>query len=1243
MRELPRRQLERGFAAAVRERLGPLVVAQERFLQAEEALAQARRHAGAVAAWLERSARRLQQQAEALERDRAGWAVRLREAENQLRTVGRWTEGLKRLAAQLEEQECRAVLEQAEARQRELEVRGRLLEACGPLRRCRALERQQELLLEQLRQDEIRRAPLLRQVELAGTALFQLLGEALVELLGRRDGLKEEKRALQGQLDDVEQETEQVQQTLGSLAEQEKALLGRLREREQERQSLLERGDVQEREAVDDARARWTDCAADAARELERAEAEQAELQAGQARCTAERTAARERLAASAIQLERLRTDIDASSRWRERLQSDPLLCELEEVDQVVLGAAGLKGRVLAAAEAEGATLLRLQVEGAEDRRALDALRRDGLLPPSSDVERTVGRLREAGLGAWAATTYLAENLKSDPARKRELLAADPARFTGVFVASLEALAEAGALAGLERELRGPVTISPCSIDLPAAGRADGPRRVVGPEADGTFDTAAAAAEQAAIERRNARRSEAMERARIREQELRAKAAELDRFFAATGDGRFETQVEQADALEQEQEQLHALEARLQAEHEQLAGRLKALGEGRKQAEKALREAQLRLQRLDGFFRRYEQHVDSWRAALDEVRAEVEVQRGRGRKLKTEQERLRRRGQELVEELAALNSRRAELERERGAIDHRLPEEESRLPAPAVGAGPRPDEQAQRSPAGEPVPGQERPAVGGGASAEETLQGARRRWETLSALLRRELSESRLKWQLDETNEQLAAVRQELDRHLRGLTCSALELLDAEVGERLAAERELHARAVRAAANAVGQARAQLQAAKERLDALVRRREADDLPPGEPAPETSVAARERIARLCADKEQAAAARDRALEEERRCAVAGEEARLGCERREAQRQRLVDALGVLPGEPVLGWDEGWTLEQVAQGVTKALREAQDAAARLEKARGAVRDAAQAVRQVAHDPRFAEHTTSIRDRLLDEDPILVAEAPRYDVQLRERIAALDDEIGKLDRHRQTLIGSLLQVAESAERLMQDASKASRLPDTLGPWAGKPFLQIGVDFPASTEDRRARLGPLVDRMVQEGAVPGGLRLTQLAVEELHGARTFRVTILKPEAMQRTERIDVAQMVNFSGGERLTTAVLLYCALMKLRARQRGRQHQGSDGGVLVLDNPIGTCNSVPLLELQRKVSDAMGVQLIYTTGVDDLAALAQLPNVVRLRNTHRNLRTGEMHVLPDPEGAGSRGALVDGVRIAMRPEPR
>jgi hypothetical protein len=87
-----------------------------------------------------------------------------------------------------------------------------------------------------------------------------------------------------------------------------------------------------------------------------------------------------------------------------------------------------------------------------------------------------------------------------------------------------------------------------------------------------------------------------------------------------------------------------------------------------------------------------------------------------------------------------------------------------------------------------------------------------------------------------------------------------------------------------------------------------------------------------------------------------------------------------------------------------------------------------------------------------------------------------------------------------------------------------------------------------------------------------------------------------------------------------------------------VLILDNPIGRASRVRFLELQRDVARAMGVQLIYATGVNDHEALRALPNVIRLRNERVDRNTGRRLV----EHALDEIRVIEAVRIGRRETP-
>lgn len=155
--------------------------------------------------------------------------------------------------------------------------------------------------------------------------------------------------------------------------------------------------------------------------------------------------------------------------------------------------------------------------------------------------------------------------------------------------------------------------------------------------------------------------------------------------------------------------------------------------------------------------------------------------------------------------------------------------------------------------------------------------------------------------------------------------------------------------------------------------------------------------------------------------------------------------------------------------------------------------------------------------------------------------------------------------------------------------------------------------------------------MELVQAAVRRL--ARPVQVRVLHPDPALDRRTVSIPEMARSSGGEQLTGAILLYCTLARVRGRSRGLSRRASS--VLILDNPIGRASRVRFLELQRDVARAMGVQLIYTTGVNDHEALRALPNVIRLRNERVDRNSGRRLV----EHASDEARVIEAVRIGRR----
>ncbi|MGY1669102.1 hypothetical protein [Geodermatophilus sp. SYSU D00710] len=279
---------------------------------------------------------------------------------------------------------------------------------------------------------------------------------------------------------------------------------------------------------------------------------------------------------------------------------------------------------------------------------------------------------------------------------------------------------------------------------------------------------------------------------------------------------------------------------------------------------------------------------------------------------------------------------------------------------------------------------------------------------------------------------------------------------------------------------------------------------------------------------------------------------------------------------------------------------AVEVARTSAGRVERAVSAVRRAA---------TEFTTISDPIKERLTGDDPErLVALAATRADDLRARRQQILGLLEEIRRDQGVVVTQVAALVTDVLGTLTAAQRHSRLPGFLGDWSDQQFLTIRFTKPGSDEDLKVRIASVIDEVVREGSKPEGLALLKRCVHEAVAPRGFKVTVLKPNSDLAVEPLDITLLGKYSGGEKLTVCVALYCTLARLRAVNRGLGHVG---GTLVLDNPLGTASHVKLLRLQREVAAAHGVQLVYTTGVEDVGAVGQFPNVVRLRNSPGTLR--------------------------------
>ncbi|WP_172383159.1 hypothetical protein [Streptomyces sp. MNP-20] len=264
------------------------------------------------------------------------------------------------------------------------------------------------------------------------------------------------------------------------------------------------------------------------------------------------------------------------------------------------------------------------------------------------------------------------------------------------------------------------------------------------------------------------------------------------------------------------------------------------------------------------------------------------------------------------------------------------------------------------------------------------------------------------------------------------------------------------------------------------------------------------------------------------------------------------------------------------------------------------------------------------TPVRRQILNLPPEQVtAQAPGWRIALTSRLRSLADDLDQIGRHRQVIIDHLRGEVDRALAILRSAQRVSTLPRSLGDWAEQEFLQFSFER-LPKELLAARMGEVVDEAAV-GRTGDGRKVQRdglsLLLRGVHTAvpKGFKVFVLKPDTVLRTERVRVSKVKKiFSGGQQLTAAILLYCTMASLRANNQGRK-RSRHAGVLFLDNPIGRANADYLLDLQRSVAEALGVQLIYTTGLFDESALGQFPLIIRLRND-ADLRAALKYLIVD-----------------------
>ncbi|MEU9437356.1 hypothetical protein [Streptomyces sp. NPDC048252] len=877
--------------------------------------------------------------------------------------------------------------------------------------------------------------------------------------------------------------------------------------------------------------------------------------------------------------------------------------------------------------------LFELRTAAADDSRILGALGDGGLLPPGPDVLATVEFLGEHGIPALPGWRYLAQAV--DPADHARVLAARPELVDGVIITDPASHARArealGEAALLPRSAVAVGTAAALLAPTPAADARSADVFLVPPN-PAMHDEHAADEERQALRARATERDDDIRRLAARLGKDRELAARLSSWRTGCPAGRLTELARSAGearafAEESEAELSEARTARAEAD-EIAAEAAQVRDERQEAAQKARRAADalaglaFRLRERAGWQVKVRELADE--AAESEARAQTCLERARA--ADEDRRGAQRAADDARRTARALRAERAEIA---GAPDD-VPEDgtdAAKASLPALREAYRAASQLY-----------EKVGVGADlraeqARAESDESGARTELDRLSNKVRtraeqllqspdgsdgpsRQAAAARadelvqlLETRVSTASEQLGRLRGETERHAPedGGT-------HTELPEELQPRDAEHAQAL---------LRTATTELASRTEALSRSREAHaELLADHRAAEDAAGGFDEIAAMLRD-----LLREHTPEEEQ------EEA-----------------------EPYPG-----TPEEARQSAAEARRSLRGCAADLSAAESAVREASDILVRHANSTRYEQVRTPARQQIRELPAAALPEhAQKWANAFAPRLRVLTDELEQLERNRDSIVDRLRGLVESALATLRSAQRLSRLPEGLGEWSGQEFLRIRFEEPDQST-LTERLGEVIDEATRAAVKKNsdlrrdGMSLLLRGVGAALQPKGVAVEILKPDAVLRAERVPVGQMGDvFSGGQLLTAAIALYCTMAALRSNDRGRdKHRYA--GTLFLDNPIGRANATYLLELQRAVSDALGVQLLYTTGLFDTTALAEFPLVIRLRND-ADLRAGlkyisvEEHLRPGlpqqaPAGEGDAAQVrseITATRMYKRPAP-
>jgi hypothetical protein len=307
------------------------------------------------------------------------------------------------------------------------------------------------------------------------------------------------------------------------------------------------------------------------------------------------------------------------------------------------------------------------------------------------------------------------------------------------------------------------------------------------------------------------------------------------------------------------------------------------------------------------------------------------------------------------------------------------------------------------------------------------------------------------------------------------------------------------------------------------------------------------------------------------------------------------------------------DVGAVANEVSQ-LIKAHSESKKSVDTAEKRAG---QAYETINKIAADEAFIKTDYEIA-LMLKENPLenTAADASRIEVAIQNRIDALNHDLSRMAEDFARATEALIGLVADASRILRRAVEHLKLPDNVPIVGNKSVFKMRTAVLAMSQEQKKQILSAymeeltADRNIPEtGAQLAAQALMRLADNKL-GLKLLKMVDIEDEQYVAVDRL------SHSGAEKISMALFLYFVTMRLRYEQRATV-QRAESGVLVLDNPFAKATLRPIWVAIHSLAEAMGLQLIIATGMNELETLSVFKRHLRLGKTQVDTATGRIHV--------------------------